>query len=187
MAVARLLAYGNIGLKAMKDESTGNDYNWLTRYPEIAYSRNMKRGLTFAVRGVPVTFEGLEDRLDSPEVIVTFKFNGRYVRVPTISEEKQMSLRSNLLGAETVMADPDNVNHIAAFMPGVCEAVKVKVGDVVHAGDVLYSINSMKMVTAFKATEKHEGKKVAKICVKAGDELQFRGTGEAPLVIELSK
>ena len=101
VAVARLLAYGNIGLKAMKDESTGNDYNWLTRYPEIAYSRNMKRGLTFAVRGVPVTFEGLEDRLDSPEVIVTFKFNGRYVRVPTISEEKQMSLRSNLLGAET--------------------------------------------------------------------------------------
>eukprot|EP00658_Telonema_sp_P-2_P049425 TRINITY_DN3759_c0_g1_i15.p1 TRINITY_DN3759_c0_g1~~TRINITY_DN3759_c0_g1_i15.p1 ORF type:complete len:681 (-),score=245.17 TRINITY_DN3759_c0_g1_i15:583-2625(-) len=186
VAVARLLAYGNIGLKAMKDESIGNDYNWLTRYPEIAYNRTMKRGLTFAVRGVPVTFEGLEERPDSPEVIVTFKFNGRYVRVPTISEEKQANLRSNMVGSEIAMANPDNELHIAAFMPGVCEAIKVKVGDVIKAGDVLYSINSMKMVTAYKATEKHAGKKVARVCVKAGDELQFRGTGEAPLVIELA-
>jgi pyruvate carboxylase len=82
------------------------------------------------------------------------------------------------------MADPKNVNHVALFMPGVIQSVDVKIGQKIQKGDVLYSINSMKMVTAFKASEQHEGKIVEHIYVSAGMELQISADG-TPLVIAL--
>ncbi|MFK7892669.1 MAG: pyruvate carboxylase, partial [Granulosicoccus sp.] len=45
-------------------------------------------------------------------------------------------------------ADPDNVEHIGSPMPGVVSTVNVKVGQAVAAGDVLLSIEAMKMETA---------------------------------------
>jgi pyruvate carboxylase len=45
-------------------------------------------------------------------------------------------------------AEPENVNHIAAPMPGKVSSIAVKAGQVVKTGDRLLSIEAMKMETA---------------------------------------
>eukprot|EP00760_Papus_ankaliazontas_P036072 PhM_4_TR8177/c0_g1_i1/m.62783 len=183
-AVARVLAYGDLGLKSMAAEDQGKDNNWLMRYPDIAYARRTPTGLTFAVKGIPVTFEGVSEERDSAVVTVSYKFEGRTVRVPTVDVAKEKSI-SKMIAKEVPFADPNDARHIGAFMPGVCESINVRVGQTIKQGDVLYSINSMKMVTAFKAGPEHAGKTVESIFATAGSELAFSGSGAAPLVILL--
>jgi pyruvate carboxylase len=49
-------------------------------------------------------------------------------------------------------ADETNENHIAAPMPGVISTVAVKAGQTVKIGDVLLTIEAMKMETALRAS-----------------------------------
>eukprot|EP00742_Colponemidia_sp_Colp-10_P013004 GILJ01014657.1.p1 GENE.GILJ01014657.1~~GILJ01014657.1.p1 ORF type:complete len:1053 (+),score=209.42 GILJ01014657.1:164-3160(+) len=184
--VARVLAYGDIAMKTLVAEDQGNDNNWLMRYPDVAYSKRIPNGKAFKVDGIPVTFEGIESIPDSAEVLVTYKFEGRTVRVPTIDTEKEKSI-SNLITQQVAMADATNPSHVGAFMPGVCESIGVKAGQVIAEGDVLYSINSMKMVTACKATREQVGKVVDTIVAAPGTELAFSASGAAPLVMTFKK
>ena len=48
-------------------------------------------------------------------------------------------------------ADPANENHIGAPMPGVVASVGAVVGQQVHAGDLLLTIEAMKMETGIHA------------------------------------
>ena len=184
--VARVLAYGDIAMKTLAAEDVGMDNNWLAKRPDVAYDRRMPNGKTFKVDGIPVVFEGIEDIPESAEVLVTYKFEGHTVRVPVVSNEKQKNI-SSLVAAQAAMADAANPSHIGAFMPGVCESIGVKVGHTIAEGDVLYSINSMKMVTAFKATKAHAGRTVEAIHVAAGAELAFSPAGTAPLIMTLKE
>ena len=73
---------------------------------------------------------------------VFFELNGqpREVNVPDRSREATAHRNPK--------ADPDNVNHIPAPMPGKISAVAVTKGQHVKAGDRLLSIEAMKMETA---------------------------------------
>eukprot|EP00388_Colpodella_angusta_P018444 GDKJ01045951.1.p1 GENE.GDKJ01045951.1~~GDKJ01045951.1.p1 ORF type:complete len:691 (+),score=53.34 GDKJ01045951.1:294-2075(+) len=182
--IARVLAFGDIALKTLAAEDAGEDNNWLLPYPDIAYARRIANGKTFQLQGIPVTFEGIEEIPNNAHVLVTYKFQGRTVRVLTTDAQKEKSI-SSMIQKEVAMADPADPNHVGAFMPGVCDSIGVKAGQVIKEGDVLYSINSMKMVTAFKATRAHAGKVVEKIYASPGSELAFSNSGAAPLVLLL--
>ena len=185
-ALMRMVSFGTLAVKTLQAESKGEDHNWLLRYPEIAYAApgTVERGKTFAVKGMPVTYEGIEDISDTADVITTFRFEGQFIRVRTTSAEKASKI-SKVIENVLPTADPNNPLHIGAFMPGVIDNVFVKIGAVIKTGDPLYSVNSMKMVTAFKATEQHNGKVVKHIYVSQGGELQYSTQGLQPLVMAL--
>ena len=61
--------------------------------------------------------------------------------------------------------------HVGAPMPGVISTLAVHAGQDVTAGDVLVSIEAMKMETALHA--ERDGK-VAEVLVKAGDQIDAK-------------
>jgi pyruvate carboxylase len=85
------------------------------------------------------------ETMDDGEVKVFFELNGqpRSIRVP-----------NRLIKAQTAQkpkAEEGNPNHIGAPMPGVVATVAVTVGQQVHEGDLLLTIEAMKMETGIHA------------------------------------
>ena len=76
------------------------------------------------------------------DVKVFFELNGqpRTIRVPNRSIQH--------LAARREKAAPDNKKHIGSPMPGHIGMVSVKIGDELKAGDVLLTIEAMKMETS---------------------------------------
>ena len=68
-------------------------------------------------------------------------------------------------------ADAGNEAHVGAPMPGVVSTVAVAAGQEVQAGDVLLSIEAMKMETALHA--ERDGV-VAEVLVGAGDQIDAK-------------
>ena len=79
------------------------------------------------------------------EVRVFFELNGqpRVIRVPNRLVKSQTAQRPK--------AEDGNQNHIGAPMPGVVASVAVTAGQQVHEGDMLLTIEAMKMETGIHA------------------------------------
>ncbi len=82
---------------------------------------------------------------------------------------------ANRLVAATVerhpQADPQNACHVAAPLPGVISTVAISAGQKVSAGDMLVSIEAMKMETAVHA--ERDGT-VARLVVEAGTQVEAK-------------
>jgi pyruvate carboxylase len=74
-------------------------------------------------------------------------------------------------GAIRRKAEAGNAAHIGAPMPGVISTVAVSAGQAVKAGDVLLSIEAMKMETALHAEK--DGT-IAEVLVRAGDQIDAK-------------
>ena len=185
--ISRFISYGNFGVKCIKAEYEGNSNDWLLRYPEMAYGKasDTEVGKVFAVLGVPVTLMGIERDTDTAGVTVTFKVEGHLTRARTTDRFRAAQLDRIIEKAQHT-ADVNNPLHVGAFMPGLVENVRVKLGQKIRAGDILYSINSMKMVMNYQATKEQDGKTVATIYVSQGEELNFKPQDPPPLVIQLA-
>jgi pyruvate carboxylase len=100
------------------------------------------------------------------EVRVFFELNGqpRIARVPD---------RAHGAGgrAKRPKAEPGNAAHLAAPMPGVISGVSVAAGQTVRTGDVLLSIEAMKMETALHADR--DGV-LAEVLVRPGDQVDAK-------------
>ncbi len=96
---------------------------------------------------------------DSGMVKVFFELNGqpRIVKVPNRSAAAKVVARRK--------GEDGNADHVAAPMPGVVSTVAVKAGQEVKAGDVLLSIEAMKMETALHA--ERDGR-IAEVLVATG-------------------
>ena len=68
-------------------------------------------------------------------------------------------------------AEEGNPAHVAAPMPGVVSTLAVKAGQAVKAGDILLSIEAMKMETALHA--ERDGT-VAEVLVSAGSQIDAK-------------
>ncbi|MBB4291678.1 pyruvate carboxylase [Rhizobium leguminosarum] len=68
-------------------------------------------------------------------------------------------------------AEPGNAVHVGAPMPGVISRVFVSPGQAVSAGDVLVSIEAMKMETALHAEK--DGS-ISEVLVRAGDQIDAK-------------
>ncbi len=92
-----------------------------------------------------VRLQAVGETDDIGEVKVFFELNGqpRVIRVPNRAVKAQTAAKPK--------ADPANVGHIGAPMPGSVAGVAVTVGQKVHVGDLLVTIEAMKMETGIHA------------------------------------
>src|SRR5690606_19532435 len=122
---------------------------------------DIEKGKTLVVRCL-----GIGDTDDKGMVTVFFELNGqpRRIKVPDRMHGASAS-------AARRKAEAGNESHVGAPMPGVVSTLGVSAGQAVKAGDVLLSIEAMKMETALHA--EREGT-VAEVLVKAGDQIDAK-------------
>ena len=108
--------------------------------PGAEISAEIDPGKTLEIRFVA---QGETD--EAGEVKVFFELNGqpRAVRVPNRAVKSTQKAQPK--------ADPANPGHIGAPMPGAVASVAVQVGQKVKAGDMLLTIEAMKMETGLHA------------------------------------
>jgi pyruvate carboxylase len=121
----------------------------------------IEKGKTLVIRCLAV---GETD--EQGMVTVFFELNGqpRRVKVPDRAHGASGA-------AVRRKADPGDENHVGAPMPGVISTIGVSADQEVKAGDVLVSIEAMKMETAIHA--ERDGT-IAEVLVKAGDQIDAK-------------
>ncbi|MEM7465014.1 MAG: biotin/lipoyl-containing protein, partial [Pseudomonadota bacterium] len=122
---------------------------------------DLEKGKTLVIRCLAV---GETD--DKGMVTVYFELNGqpRRTKVPDRAHGASG-------GAAKRKAEPGDDNHVGAPMPGVVSTVAIEAGQIVSAGDVLFSIEAMKMETAIHA--ERDGS-IVEILVKTGDQIDAK-------------
>src|SRR5690606_25771296 len=122
---------------------------------------DIEKGKTLVVR-----CQAIGDTDDKGMVTVFFELNGqpRRVKVPDRAHGAGG-------GAARRKAEAGNELHVGAPMPGVVSTLAVAAGQPVKAGDVLLSIEAMKMETALHA--ERDGT-VAEVLVKTGDQIDAK-------------
>ncbi|MGO4437318.1 pyruvate carboxylase [Rhizobium sp. RAF56] len=122
---------------------------------------DIERGKTLVVVNQAMTATD-----DKGMVTVFFELNGqpRRIKVPDRAHGASGS-------AVRRKVELGNAAHVGAPMPGVISSVFVAAGQAVKAGDVLVSIEAMKMETALHAEK--DGT-IAEILVRAGDQIDAK-------------
>lgn len=122
---------------------------------------DIEKGKTLVVR-----CQAFGDVDDKGMVTVFFELNGqpRRIKVPDRAHGASAAKARR-------KAEPGNEGHVGAPMPGVVSALAVTAGQAVKAGDVLLSIEAMKMETALHAERDGE---IAEVLVKAGDQIDAK-------------
>ena len=130
-------------------------------------SVELEAGKTMHIR-----VQAISETNEDGQVKVFFELNGqpRTIRVPNRQAAASADLRPK--------AEDGNPNHVAAPMPGVVASVAVTEGQAVKAGDMLLSLEAMKMETALHA--EHDGT-IARIHAPAGTQIDAKD-----LLIEFS-
>ncbi len=92
-----------------------------------------------------ICLQAISETDENGDVKVFFELNGqpRMIRVPNRSVKATAAQRPKY--------DPANPNHIGAPMPGVVASVAVTAGQAVKKGDMLLTIEAMKMETGIHA------------------------------------
>jgi pyruvate carboxylase len=108
--------------------------------PGDEISAEIDPGKTLEIR-----MQAISETNEDGEVKVFFELNGqpRVIRVPDRMVKSTTVKRPK--------ADPTNTHHIGAPMPGVVASVAVQVGASVKQGDLLLTIEAMKMETGLHA------------------------------------
>jgi pyruvate carboxylase len=129
--------------------------------PEDEIFVDIEKGKTLVIRCL-----ALGDVDDKGMGTVFFELNGqpRRVKVPD-------RIHGASAARERRKAEPGNEAHVGAPMPGVVSALAVVAGQKVAAGDVLLSIEAMKMETALHA--ERDGI-IAEVLVKSGDQIDAK-------------
>ncbi len=112
-----------------------------------------------------VQFLGQSETDEKGRVKVFFDLNGqpRTVSVPDRLKAGEIVARAK--------AAQDDPRQVGAPMPGVISTLAVQAGQKVEAGDVLLSIEAMKMETALHA---ELAGTVAEVLVKPGDQIDAK-------------
>jgi pyruvate carboxylase len=124
-------------------------------------SVELERGKVLVIR-----CQAIGEPDENGEVRVFFELNGqpRIVRVPDRAHAASSAKRRP-------KAEPGRADQVAAPMPGVVSGLAVSPGQTVRAGDVLLSIEAMKMETALHADR--DGT-IAEILVRAGEQIDAK-------------
>ncbi|MCC6736746.1 MAG: pyruvate carboxylase [Bauldia sp.] len=121
-----------------------NTYSQVSQLPTPTYFYGMKVGEEISVdtekgKTIILRLQVVGDVDAEGQVQVFFEVNGqqRIVRVPNRTVAAKVPVRRK--------ASESEAGHVAAPMPGVVSTVAVKPGQQVKAGDVLFTIEAMKM------------------------------------------
>jgi pyruvate carboxylase len=121
---------------------------------------DIEKGKTLVVQ-----YLGRTETNEKGQVRVFFDLNGqpRTITVPDRLKIGEVKVRAK--------AAPGDARQVGAPMPGVISSLAVKVGDRIAAGDVMLSIEAMKMETALHA---ETGGVVAEVLVRPGDQIDAK-------------
>ncbi len=135
--------------------------------PEQEISVDLEPGKTLVIQCLAIG----ETDTDG-NVKVFFELNGqpRTIKVPNRKITSQVERRRK--------GEPDNPDHVMAPMPGMVSSVNATVGQFVEAGDVLLTIEAMKMETAIRA---ERASRVSALLVSVGDNVDAKD-----LLVELA-
>ncbi|HQZ12257.1 MAG TPA: pyruvate carboxylase subunit B, partial [Devosia sp.] len=149
---------------------TQDKYGPTEALPTPVYFYGLKEGEELFVeiekgKTLVVQYLGRAETNAKGEVRVFFDINGqpRTITVPDRLKAGEIVLR-----AKAALGDP---KQLGAPMPGVISSVAIKQGQKVIAGDVLCSIEAMKMETAIHAES--DGV-IAEVLVKPGDQIDAK-------------
>ncbi|TVQ33921.1 MAG: pyruvate carboxylase [Geminicoccaceae bacterium] len=139
-----------------------SDYGPVSSLPTPVFHYGMEPGQEIAVdieRGktLVILLTAVGQTRDDGKVEVFFELNGqpRMIAVPN------RGVQATRPAARKV--EPNNPAHIGAPMPGIVASIAVSEGQTVQAGDVLLTLEAMKMETSLRAP--HQGK-VTELCVE---------------------
>jgi pyruvate carboxylase len=151
-------------------EKTQDRYGPTEALPTPVYFYGLEEGDELLVdiekgKTLVVNYLGRAPTNEKGEVRVFFDLNGqpRTITVPDRLKAGEVKVR-----AKAVAGDP---KQVGAPMPGVISTLAVKEGQKVQAGDVLCSIEAMKMETAIHAEV--DGT-VAELLIRPGDQIDAK-------------
>jgi pyruvate carboxylase len=153
------------------------DYGPVRTLPTHTFFYGMKQGEEISAEIDPgktleIRLLTVSDITDDGYAKVFFEINGE----PRLIKVKNRSVQS--LIAARPKADPDNSKHIGAPMPGVVTSLGVKAGAEIKQGDLLLTIEAMKMETGIHA--EFDGV-ISAVNVQPGDQIDAKD-----LLIELT-
>ncbi|MEN5298900.1 pyruvate carboxylase [Brucella sp. TWI559] len=128
--------------------------------PEEEVFVDLERGKTLVIVN-----QAMSETDEKGMVTVFFELNGQPRRVKVPNRAKGAS------GGVKRKAELGNDKHVGAPMPGVVSTVAVSQGQNVKAGDVLLSIEAMKMETALRA--ERDGS-IAEVLVRPGEQIDAK-------------
>ena len=120
-------------------------------------SVDIDQGKTLIIRSL-----GMSEVDEDGHQRVFFELNGQPRQVKLANRKYAEPEREN------EKADDKNPDHVAAPMPGLVANISVAEGQTVEAGDVLLTIEAMKMMTAIHA---ERAGRIARVPVKAGSQI----------------
>ena len=155
-------------------ERAAEQYGPTSVLPTLTYFYGMEAGDEVFVelqRGVTLVVQCLafSEVDDKGERTVFFELNGqpRRIKVP----DRTLGQGGGRAVVAKRKADPADPSHVAAPMPGVVSQLLVAAGEAVAAGDVLLSIEAMKMETAIHADRAGT---VGEVLVAGGDQIDAK-------------
>ena len=144
-------------------------YGPVSVLPTPIYFYGMKVGEEVVIeieagKRLVVLLQAVGETDEEGQVKVFFELNGqpRVIMVPNRGATATLARRK---------ADETDESHIAAPMPGVVSSLVVKAGDAVKAGDVLLTLEAMKMETALHAPR--DGR-IAELLVSRGTQVDAK-------------
>jgi len=150
--------------------ATVRKYGPVSCLPTPAFFYGMKPGdeVHFDIekgKGLVIILQTIAEPDDEGMVKVFFELNGqpRIVRVPNRSVTAKVIARRK--------AEEGNEAHIGSPMPGSISTLAVKVGQEIKAGDVLLTIEAMKMETAIHSSR---GGTIAEVLVSPGSQIDAK-------------
>ncbi len=120
----------------------------------------IERGKTLVI-----TLTAIGETGGDGSVRVFFELNGQ-PRIISVADRKRGSAKT-----ARREADPANERHIAAPMPGLVAMIAVADGQSVKTGDLLMTLEAMKMETAITAPRDAT---IAELCVRVGQAIDSK-------------
>ncbi|WP_424926915.1 pyruvate carboxylase [Amaricoccus tamworthensis] len=146
------------------------EYGPVRTLPTPAFFYGMQPGQQVSVdidpgKTIEIRLSAVGETNEEGDARVFFELNGqpRTVRVPDRSAQAASPKRTK--------ADPGNPGHVAAPMPGVIATIAVEAGQKVSSGDLIMTIEAMKMETGLYA---EKGGTVKTISVQPGSQVDAK-------------
>lgn len=144
-------------------------YGPVSSLPTLTFFYGMAPGQQIEVeietgKTLVIRLTAIGETEEDGSVRVFFELNGQ-PRVISVSNRK--------IGSKTGrrLADLSNPNHIASPVPGLVSVLSVKAGQTVCAGDMLLTLEAMKMETAIFAPR---DARISEVAVKAGQTIEAK-------------
>jgi len=164
------LAYQQQGLDFVQKHRNGLDLSPLLVAPHVLHSKpgTLSAGTNFELLKssachdrVHVQFGGFSNTANG-DIAMDFLYENMTTQVT--SPDPNAAVVEKVAGQRR--ADPDNINEVSCAVPGELLSYVVKPGDILKAGDVLCTVESMKMEMKIPVPDELDGMEVTSLSCK---------------------